>query len=388
MHSLYLALGILHFGEGLISIFVPLYFWNLGFSLTKILFFYLLGSLYFLLLVGPALPLMRRLSDKMMMFVSTPFIVIYFLGLGFINDFHFLFYILPLSISFAGLFFNVGYHIDFAGSADDRYVGREVGFRFMIASLMKFSAPFLGGVLITIFGFKTTFIAAALLICSAIVPLMFFPARRISSRITLRSVKDYLLHKKLIPFTFSGMGYAVEFEISQILWPIFIFITIGSLEKFGAVISAGLFVGAVATFLTGFLSDIGRRRKVLSFMTVFYSFIWGARTIITNVIFIVGNHVIGTIAYSSLMVAWSSQYYKIARAIRDPSSFILSREVLYHLTRTFFLPLAMLLSLVVPVGSFFVLLFAGAGLINLMFLLSNKLHTRDITERALAMPPK
>lgn len=383
MHSLYIALGILQFGEGLISIFVPLYFWGLHFSIAKILFFYLLSSLYFLILVLITLPLMRRLSDKMMMFVSAPFIVCYFLGLGFVDDIPFLFYILPLFISFAGLFFNVGYHIDFAGSADDGYVGREVGLRFMTASLMKFSAPFLGGVLITVLGFKETFFIAALLILFAIVPLMFFPARTIASHLTLRSIKNYLFHKKLIPFTLSGIGYAIEFEVAQIIWPIFIFITIGSLEGFGAIISAGLFVGAGATFLTGFLADVGRRRKVLSYMTVGYSLILGMRMVISKVLPIVLNHVVGAIMYSSLMVAWSSQYYKIARVISDPSSFILSREVLYHLTRVAFLPVVMLFSLVVSRGSFFITLFAIAGIANFMFLLSNKLHTRDITESAL-----
>ena len=42
MGTLYLTLAILAFAEGLIGVFVPIYFWNLGFPLWKILLFYFL----------------------------------------------------------------------------------------------------------------------------------------------------------------------------------------------------------------------------------------------------------------------------------------------------------------------------------------------------------
>ena len=74
--SLYITLGLFQFAEGLISIFVPIYFWQLGMSMSKIIFFYLLISIAIVLEALIIMPLLRKLSDKTMMISSFPFIIL------------------------------------------------------------------------------------------------------------------------------------------------------------------------------------------------------------------------------------------------------------------------------------------------------------------------
>jgi len=164
IYSLYLTIALIQFGEGLLSIFVPIYLWGLEFSFTKILFFYFLRSFYFIILMLALMPMMKRLSDKLMMFLSIPFIILFFLGLSFIETLPILFFILPALQAVGALLFNVGYQLDFSASADDKYIGREVGTRYMFGSLVKFSAPFIGGVLISFFGFQNTFFVGSVIL--------------------------------------------------------------------------------------------------------------------------------------------------------------------------------------------------------------------------------
>lgn len=365
------------FAKSLISIFVPIYFWELGFSMQQILLFYFLNSLFFVIATLSLLPIIRRLSDKMMMFLSLPFLVLYFLGLGFIPDIPILFYILPVTLTFHMLLFNVGYHLDFSNVYDRKYVGREVGTRHMIGAMAGFSAPFIGGVLIALIGFQYTFFIGSVILFLAVVPLFFFPRRNLSTHIHIKEVAEYLKSKQLRPFNISGAGYAVETMVGRIIWPLFIFISIGSIERFGAVISIGLLTGVVVTYITGYLSDAGRRRKILRWAAGFFSFIWILRPLMIKPFMVVGSHIGGDIVNSALMVSWSSQYYKIARAVSDSGLFILSRELLYHIVRVPFLLLLIAMSYTMQSDQFFTTSFIIAGIATALFLFANKSHVRD-----------
>lgn len=376
--SLYIALGLVSFGEGLISIFVPIYFWGLGMPFWKILFFYFLNSFYFVCFSFLLIPLLRRMSDKIMMLMSIPFIIAYFFGLGFVAEIPILFFLLPLCLSLSMLLFNVGYHIDFSSVSDDDHVGREVGMRYAVASLMQMTAPFLGGVVITLFGFENVFLAGIGVLLLAVIPLFVFPKRKTASGISAKSITRFLAHKQLYPFTLSGIGFATQKEVLRVVWPLFIFFSIGTIERFGAVASFGLAAGVLVTLFTGFLSDQGRRRKVLSWSAGIFSAIWFLRPFFPNSFVVVGSHMAGNIADSSLMVAWSAQYYKLARAMGDASSFILSREILYHLSRIVFFPFLMASAYMFSQHVFFTISFFSAGILSLLFLFANKLSTRSV----------
>lgn len=378
MDSLYFTSALVNFASGLISVFVPLYFWQLGFPLWRILFYYFLMNFYFIVITFLFLPVLRRLSDKMMMFLGVPFIVLYYFGLGSIGTSPFLFYILPAAASLGNLLFNLGYHIDFNCSADGDCLGREVGMRQTIGYLVMFSAPALGGFLINSFGFQNTFLVSIVIFLVAIFPLFFFPKRKMAGALNIRAVFNNLIDKKIRSFNLSSLGYAAETNVGGILWPLFIFFTVGSFEKFGGIISAGLLVGSVVNYLVGYFSDKGDGRKIFTWSTVIFSFVWIIRVFLTRVWTLVGAHISADIFYSALLVPWSRKYYKVARTTANPCAFILSQEILYNTARFIFLPCLMLLSVLLPIGVFFKVAFILAALVTLLFLAANKVHTASL----------
>ena len=349
--SLHFTLALLYFAEGLISVFVPIYFWKLGIPLWKILFFYFLNSLYFLVLLFLFLPALRRLSDKMMMFLSLPFLILYYFGLGFLGDFPRIFYVLPAGLAANMLFFNTGYHVDFLGAA-----------------------------LIVSFGFAWTFYAGSAFLFLAVLPLFFFPKRTLSPNLTASAVLGFLKEKKLVPFTLSGVGMATEKMIGLIFWPLFMYFAFsGSIENLGGVVSLGILAGSVAAYLIGFVSDHGKRRRMLFWSAIIFAAIWADRPFLESAYLIAASSVLGHAAYSSLTVAWSSQYYKIAGAVSDASAFILSREALYHIARVPFTAALVLGAFYVPQEKLFVIGFVAAACAALFFLFANRMpHTNQL----------
>ncbi|MFA6364891.1 MAG: MFS transporter [Candidatus Paceibacterota bacterium] len=380
LNALYATLGLIYFGESLVSVFVPVYLWKLEFPLWQILFFYFLNSLFFVLLTFLALPWLRKLSDKMMMFLSIPFLVVYFLVLKLISDVPIMFYVAPFLLACSGLLFNVGYNLDFSKATDDKKLGREVGTRYTVGALTQFAAPFLGGVLIAFIGFSGTFFVAAVVLFIAVFPLFFFPHHHLPLNLERKALVSFLEHPKLLTLNLACAGYAMETTVGRVIWPFFIFITIGGVENLGGVVSAGLLASALATYFVGFLSDGGRRRKALAWTTSLFSLVWVLRLFFKSVPAVVGSNVGGNVINAALMVAFSSQLYKITRLAPNPSLFILSREVLYQLARVFFLPVLMLLAFVLPMDIFFLISFGMAAILALSFLFANKFHSHMIEE--------
>lgn len=375
--SLYISLALIQFAEAFINVFVPIYLWKLGFLLWQILFFYFLASLYFLIVLILLLPLIKKLSDKMMMSLGIAFHILYFLGLAAIGDHIILFYLLPLPLAIHFLLFNVGYHMDFSSAAEREFVGREMGTRYMIGALVQFSAPFIGGILVSIVDFRSTFLTGSIILLLSLLPLFFFAQRTLSKTLTTASIYHFLFNKTLLPFTISGAGYATEIMVGGILWPLYLFIIIGSIAELGGIISLGLLASALITYVVGVLSDTGKRRSVISLTAKLFSLVWLTRPFMTTPFAGLLSHVGGNLVNAPLMVAWSSQYYKLAKTVPDASSFILSREALYHLARIVFLPVLIILTYFLPNQLFFSLSFVLAALLTLLFLFANKLHTRE-----------
>lgn len=377
--ALYLTLAILSFAEGLIGVFVPIFFWNLGFPIWKILLFYLLHSLIFLGLAFSFLPLLKKLSDKMMMFLSIPFMVLYFLGLGTMKMVPLLFFALPIASAMHSLLFNIGYHIDFSSVANRAQLGKEVGTRSILASTLSLAAPFFGGVLIAAAGFQTTFFIGSAILLLSVFPLFFFPNRNKSTRLDVRAITEVFKERELRPFTVSGIGYAAEVIVRGAIWPLFIFIAIGNFKEFGTIISLGLVVTAIVTYLVGFLADYGKRRNVITWTSIGNAAVWLIRPFVALPPTLVGVHISGNVVTSGLMVAWTSQYYKITKTVSDATAFIISREILYNATRVIFIAILMVIAYYAPTNVFFALSFVMAAFASLLFIAANETHSHLVT---------
>lgn len=382
LNALYVTLGFIAFAEGLIGVFVPIFFWNLGFPIWKILLFFLLHSIMFVIAAFALLPIMRKLSDKMMMFLSIPFLMLYFLGLGMMKGHLWIFYILPIASALNLFLFNIGYNVDFSSAAKREKIGTEVGTRYILISILSLAAPFFGGLLISAAGFQTTFYVGSIILFLSVLPLFFFPNRNLSPNLGVDSITPFFKEKELRPFSISGIGYATEVIVRGTIWPLFIFIAIGNFKEFGSVISLGLIVTAVVTYLVGYLSDYGKRRNVITWTSIGNAAMWLVRPFIGFPPMIVGVHIGGNVINSGLMVAWTSQYYKITKTVSNAAAFIISREILYSAARVIFIPILMLIAYLVPTRTFFALSFVAAAFASMLFIVANKTHSHLVTGHA------
>ncbi len=369
--SLYFAVALVNFALGLVTVFIPIFLWELGYPLWKILLFYAIENVYFVIAAFLSIPILRKMSDKSMLIASVPFFVGTALLIPFLENYSWLFWVIPLIAVYKSIFFNTGYHLDFSGASDKKDLGKELGLRHMITSLVALAAPFLGAVIITQFNFKTVFFLSACILVLALLPLLFFKKRKVSPNLTAKHLFQSVFNKKHWAHTISNIGYANEFIVATVLWKLYLFIQIGNLEEFGGLISLSLLISSLMTFIAGSMTDHGKRKKVLSVTAILTALVWFSRLFVDSALTASISHLLFFLFYPALIVAWSSIFYKLAKREKAPTTFILGREVLTNITRVFFYLLLIPLALYLDETTFFALTFVLAGGFTLLFIASN-----------------
>ena len=118
LNEMYVSISIRSFALSLIGVFVPIYFYLIGYSLVSIFFFYMLQSLAQIIFSIPIAKISSKFGIKHLMGLSVPFLIVFFFLLYSIETFN---WPLPLLSVFAGLstaMFWLPYHIDFAKFID------------------------------------------------------------------------------------------------------------------------------------------------------------------------------------------------------------------------------------------------------------------------------
>jgi len=327
LNELYVSISIRAFAISLIGVFVPIYFYLMGYPLVSIFFFYMLHSLVSILFAVPVAKLSSKFGIKHSILLSVPFLIIFFFLLYSLEFFSW-----PLSVLafFSGLstsMFWIPYHIDFAKFTDRKNRGKEIGLSGIIASLFSVLGPVLGGFFLFVFGFKILFIIVSVFLFLSVIPLFFSKEVREPFTFSLSGFFKGQKASDILGF----LGHGMENKMSTIAWPLFIFIFIlGERYTFlGIISSLALGTAFVSTIFIGKFSDI-YRKSVLKIGSVFNAIVWVARSFIVTPLQIFIADAFYGISQTVMHISFDAINYDKANRNRVVK-IILEREIYHHL---------------------------------------------------------
>lgn len=323
-------------GESLISVFVPIYFYNLGFEIYQILFFYLLISLSFVLFFYLGAKIVAKIGKKHAILISTPFLIIYYIGLIFVDSQPWLFFILPTIVSIRMILFNYGYHLNYITHSEKKERGGELALFGIITLLASVFSPYLGSLLAS-FNFSILFIISSILMVLGTIPLFFSPDGFEKLKFTANSLLKKIISKNNRGNFISFSGYAIESIIGRTIWPIFIIIIVGSLNKTGLIISTSMLLSLIAFSFIGKLTDKVNRIKLLKVGATLYFFAWVGRIFANTSYKVLFIDSYKNLSEKVLHLPWSAHSYDLAQR-SDYFEFIVSREIIFNLIRIIVLP--------------------------------------------------
>ena len=276
------SMAIRGFGFGMITIFVPIYIYQYFNSLPLcFLFFAGIYGLYGALSPFGGL-VMMKFGVKKSILISIPLFWGFFVCLLLFNIF---WAFIPISIilySLGMVFFWPAYHVNFSRVSETAKLGKEVGKLNFITAAPGILAPIVGGVILTVFGYSTLFVAVLCVLFSSAIPLFFSKEfRPIYSDSYLNAYKR-IFKKENRYYTLAFIANGIETVINLNLWPLFLITMAIGYLAIGGITTVALGVSLLFTLYMGRITDRMDRKKLLAIGSVLTSGAWIGKFFVVN----------------------------------------------------------------------------------------------------------
>lgn len=343
LSEIYVFIVLRALAISMIGIFIPIYLLKeLSYSLTDILFFYIVLFVFF----GLATPVCARLSSKIgfkhIMMISLGPQLLFFYLLYQLDVFKVPLFLLAVIAGIAEGLFWLSFHINFALSTDKKHRGEEIGLFYILTMVIGVAGPFLGGLILKLYNFQLLFIIAGVLLVVSMIPLLYSEDIYKISPINWDSILKYSSGKDAVKF----IVYGVRLTGAGIFWPIFVFFSLLSYLSTGFIISFSSFVIIFFTWFIGKMSDRYDKNLLIRIGSFFEGIVWIIKLFVRSFFSILGAGVLGGAAYTLIDIPFGARVYDRARR---------SKLVEYLIFREIFLIVGRLICLgviLVCVGKF------------------------------------
>ena len=334
----FISVAIRAFAFGMIAIYIPIYIYEYFNSLSlSFLFFAGIYGLHGILVPfgGKA---MMKFGIKKTMLLSYPFFLGFYICLFFFDKSIFF---VPLSIILYGLgmvLFWPAYHISFIQVSETKKIGKEVGKLNFVVALPGILAPFIGGVIISFFGFATLFVAVLCVLISSAIPL--FLSRDIHQHYsdTYLGVYKRIFKKQNRYYNLAFISQGLETLINIRVWPLFLIISSIGYLAVGSITTISLAVSLLFTLYMGRITDRVSKTKLLAIGSVLTSGAWiGKFFVIGSASAFLAQSFYRFARTSAEIPMQSLVYEKAKNKGEELDEFIIYRDMVIGISRCFFL---------------------------------------------------
>ena len=279
--ELFASTILVNLALSMVMIFEPIYLYKIGYSLQKIMLFYLITYLIYFLIMPLGGKFARKKGYELGMLLGTILFSLFYIGLFFIEQYSFLFYLVPFILALQKTFYWPAYHADFARFSDDSEEGREIGGLTMAVSLVYIIGPALAGFIIIQWGFGALFTFATIIFLASNIPTLITKEEFSKKDFSYKGAYLRLISKKNRKSFIAYLGFGEEL-IVLVVWPVFISIIITDTFDLGLIITLATLITSIITLYIGRITDSRNKKSILSLGASFYSLAWFIRIFIIN----------------------------------------------------------------------------------------------------------
>lgn len=361
INFLYLNQFIRGSAFSLVGIFIPIYLLTLGFSLTSIFIYFLIFHLATFIFTPIALILSKRVGYKVI-FLSSVIIMIFFLILLQLLDKISISYVIIATIGgIENAFYFIPLHAFFTRLSEDLKRGTQLSNYSSLGQLAGLFSPLIGGFIILRFGFSSLFTVVIVLLSISIIPLFYLENTKPNTIITLRGVKKLANNHKR--FFLGTIAKDFLGEINEIVWPIFVYITLVKVLSVGL---AGTLVAGGSILFTLFVGRFYDKKNKYLFLKIggaLFAVLWIMRIYLDTPLFIFASSMFAGFFAIMINIPFGAIFYDKAAKEKDFDEFIVVREIPTVIART-----TLWIFMILLINKF-VFAFTLASIASLFFLL-------------------
>ena len=264
LSEIYASQFLRSLATSLIGIFVPIYLYNIGYSLQDIALLFLLWFLFRYPVAYYGAKIIGLFGPKHGIALSVVLQIVYLSFILSAESLHWHIWIIALAGSAANGLFIMAFNIDFSKIKHTEHGGKELGYLQIFERVGAVIGPLVGGIIAGWFDPRYTVMLAILVLFGSLIPIfMSAEPMRVNQRITL---KGFPLKRHRRDFMV-GMAFQLENVISIVIWPLFlgIFVLVDrTYESLGLLASVSTASAIIAVYIIGKLIDDSKGRKILN----------------------------------------------------------------------------------------------------------------------------
>lgn len=336
LSELYTAMVLKTFGLSLIGIFVPIYLYQKGFSITQVIWFMILSYSVRTVASRPLSRLVYRRGPKSIMRYGLALTVGFLLMLLSLGEIKWPPGLMAAVDGIAIVLFYTGYHIDFSRAKILNEFGREAERVFTLAKLAAASAPFIGGLAATLIAPEAAVAMALVAVALAGWPLSRGAA---SDRPDEEPTDSAWKFKKYRRSYLSLAAIGLDQTASVVFWPFFaaLFIFSGEIYlELGLVTSVSAIGAILMVHAMGKLIDDHRGGLLLTYSAWMLSVLHFFRALAGNIWQVLGINIVGEWSFAGVHMPYLKGMYDEADAANDRVAYIGAMETAVNVGRLVF----------------------------------------------------
>lgn len=312
LSEVYASMFLRSLALGIIAIFVPIYLYKVGFSISSILLMYVVWFVARIFYVYGIAKMVNSIGPKHTIAFATVIHIVFLTMLMTIQDLHWPLFLLALVGSFATSAFVIAFEVDFSKVKHTEHGGKELGYEQIFERIGAVVGPLIGGLVASFIDPRYTIALAIIVLCGSLVPIfMSAEPTHIHKKMV---IKEFPYKRHLRDFT-SSVALSVENAISGIIWPIFIsvvFLTTNTFAKLGLLTSISTAVALIAIYSIGKLVDEKKGVMLLRVGTICNALLHLFRPFVTGVGQILGVNLVNEPVTASYRMPFMKGRYDAA----------------------------------------------------------------------------
>lgn len=358
LNEIYTVMSLRSFALSMIGIFVPIYLYTSGYTLGQIFIYYI--SLYFMEFLFEYISARSIIKYGPMHVIgfSFPFLIAFYWFLQTLKIYNWPLLLIAFSCSVTLSLFWQAYHYDFSKTKDNSKATSEISKLYIILAVLGTIGPLVGGLIASNFGFSKLFSLVILLLLLAIIPLFYSRQKHSSHKFNLKNIKIKKIRRDLISYAGNGM----EGATATVVWPIFVYLIVGSYQKVGIVTSAALILTVIITYTVGKKADAKDRHKYIRMGSMMNGVVYFLQTLAQTILHVFILNFLGSIVGSIKAAPYTSEYYLHADET-SRSEYVFLMESVIDLARVIYFVVLLILSLFFTIKTvlIFGLILGGIG---------------------------
>lgn len=375
--NFFLSIAIRYFAIGMVAVFEPIFiylFFQKSIFLT-LLFFGAIHGLYGLLVVygGKA---SARFGLRLSILFGNLLMFLYFLFLFLLPDYSWLISLSIIVKSLAMMFFWPAFNTDFVRFSKKRQRGLAVGKLNLVRIIPVIAAPLIGGWIVANFGYSALFAIVLITLLVSFFPLYFAKEGGEVYTDSYWGAWQRIFKKENIGRTIALVAMGVEVGINRYIWPIFLSVLAISSLSIGWIFSIAFAVSALFSIYIGKATDTVRRSALLKIGSLLTAVSWIFKYFVTTPFSALLAHLLYRFSHSAAGIPFVTILYERAEELGDEADeFIVYREIVSNLSRSFFLfALAVLFFFIPQINIAFIF----AAVLSLLFMFLCKPFSKKI----------